>query len=185
MVVVRPGSPLFGLTPTGAKHEFALLTLEHALNFESELDANEDNTYELYVEVSDTGHQTQLAVYVRVAHVVGKDVAVAVLDENEPPSILGARQFSFPENATGELETYYAFDPEGSTIHWSLGDNDGPFSLDAKSGLLRVQDEMDYEAIEADAHDERTYAFRVIATDEHPKGSLVGYRGDREGARCQ
>ena len=167
-----PDHHLFGLTPTGAKNKFALLTLEHALNFESELDANEDNLYELYVEVSDTGHQTQLAVYVRVAHQVGKDVAVQVLDENEPPSILGARQFSFPENATGELETYYALDPEGSTIHWSLGDNDGPFSIDAKSGRLRVQDEMDYEAIEADAHNERTYSFRVIATDEHPKGSL-------------
>ena len=167
-----PDHSLFGLTPTGAKNTFALLTLEHALNFESTLDANEDNIYELYVEVSDTGHQTQLAVYVRVAHQVGKDVAVQVLDENEPPSILGARQFSFPENATGALETYYGFDPEGSPLRWSLRGQTGPFSIDAKSGRLRVQNEMDYETAPQDVHGERAYALRIIATDEHPQGAL-------------
>ncbi|MCE2449883.1 MAG: hypothetical protein J4F35_16350 [Candidatus Latescibacteria bacterium] len=48
------------------------------MNFESRIDDNKDNTYELYVEASDTGHKTQIAVFVRVDHKVGKDVAVQV-----------------------------------------------------------------------------------------------------------
>ncbi|MCE2449884.1 MAG: fibronectin type III domain-containing protein [Candidatus Latescibacteria bacterium] len=90
--------------------------------------------------------------------------------------ILGARQLSFPENATGELETYYAFDPEHGTIRWSLSGDGAPFSIDAESGLLRVQHEMDYETAPLDAHGERTYQFSVIATDSHPKGSRSSER---------
>ncbi|MCE2449747.1 MAG: hypothetical protein J4F35_15615, partial [Candidatus Latescibacteria bacterium] len=100
-----PDHHLFSLMPTGEQNDLALLTLEQSLNFESPRDDNRDNTYELYVEASDTGHRTQIAVFVRVDHKVGKEVSVGVTDENEPPSIRGSSLLFFPENATGELAT--------------------------------------------------------------------------------
>ena len=170
-----PDHRLFALTPQGQiRQALAVLTLEQPLNFEHKLDANRDGTYELYVEASDTGHKTRIVVYVRVDHQVGRDVSVEVLDVNEPPSIRGASLLFFAENATGDLETYDAFDPERGTITWSLDGEDAPFRIDAidpSSGRLRVRAAMDYETAPQDDQGERAYPFQVIASDNHPNGS--------------
>ena len=170
-----PDHALFALTLHGQKRQaLALLSLEEALNFEHPRDANRDSTYELYVEASDTGHLTQIAVYVRVDHKVGKDVSVAVLNENEPPWVHGPLRLSFAENDTGFVGRYHAYDPDaGDSLSWSLGEQTGPFRLAASSNRrsagLHVARPMDYEAIAEDAQGERAYQLAVTVRD---KGSL-------------
>ena len=174
-----PDHALFALTLHGQKRQaLALLSLEEALNFERPRDANRDSTYELYVEASDTGHLTKIAVYVRVDHKVGKDVSVEVLNENEPPWVHGPLRLSFAENDTGFVASYHAYDPDaGDGLRWSLGEQTAPFRLDAPRGAtlgrLYVAQPMDYEAIAEDAQGERAYQLDVTVRDEGSLSSSV------------
>ena len=91
-------------------------------------------------------------------------VTVTIADVNEPPVVAGTRAIDHAENEGTALANarYSATDPEGATIIWSLGGNDGGKFAISSDGLLSFAAEPDFEARPRD----NTYEVTVRATEE-------------------
>ena len=76
----------------------------------------------------------------------------------------------YAENGMGPVATYTAVDPEMTAVKWSLkmGDtdypDDGDFTIDPASGVLRFAKTPNYES-PADMDTDNTYKVIVVATD--------------------
>ena len=127
-----------------------------------ELDADEGVTsHTLTVEVSDmlnSSDDEDLAIDDSI------EVTVTVTNVNERPVVDGARTIDHAENEGTALAnaSYSATDPEGATIIWSLGGNDGGKFAISSGGVLSFAAEPDFEARPLD----NTYEVTVQATEE-------------------
>ena len=91
-------------------------------------------------------------------------MTVTIADVNEPPVVAGTRAIDHAENEGTALANarYSATDPEGATIIWSLGGNDGGKFAISSGGVLSFAAEPDFEARPLD----NTYEVTVRATEE-------------------
>ena len=141
-----------------------MLTLKRIPNFESPVDDDGDNVYEVTVVARDDAFNSGTL-----------DVTVTVTDQNEGPEISGLQSLSFTENQATDrvLASYTATDPENpgaSITRWSLTGHDaGDFTID-ESGQLTFRNVPDYER-PADSGRDNMYEVTVRASD----GRLYGY----------
>ena len=97
-------------------------------------------------------------------------VTIMVTPVDEPPEITGDADAMYPEKGTADVATYTAVDPERTAVKWSLkmGDtdypDDGDFTIDPASGVLRFAKTPNYES-PADMDMDNTYQVIVVATD--------------------
>ena len=130
------------------------LTFRNTPNYESPADSGRNNEYLVAVRATDEeGLRGSL------------DVTITVNDVNEPPTITGDDDPSYPENGTRSVASYRATDPEGSDIIWSLSGADaGDFDISA-SGVLTFQNSPDFENPD-DANQDNDYLVTVQARDD-------------------
>ncbi len=173
--------------PDGAR--FALsssrnLSFSTAPDYEMPADANRDNVYEVSVRASDG---TMYA---------DRMVRVTVTEVNEAPAVMGRDSVNFAENGTGNVATFTADDPEGSTsITWGIApdeadpDDAGPlaatdavdgadFMIDDEDGTLKFNiatgeggPAPDFENGQGSGTGNNTYNLVVSASD----GAQTGY----------
>ena len=146
----------------GTNDLFEIDAMNGQLRTKVELDADEGVTsHTLTVEVSDmlnSSDDEDLAIDDSI------EVTVTVTNVNEPPLVEGARTIDHAENEGTALAnaSYSATDPEGATIIWSLGGNDGGKFAISSGGVLSFAAEPDFEARPLD----NTYEVTVQATEE-------------------
>ena len=87
------------------------------------------------------------------------EVKILVLDVNEPPTVSGDTELTYPEDSTRVLERYTATDPERDPITWSVeGTDKDSFTIDS-SGNLRFSGEQDFET-------DDELDITIVATDD-------------------
>lgn len=116
------------------------------------LDREADSRYYLTVAVSDGARGTDSI-----------EVTIVVTDVNEPPTVTGEREVSYPEQTPGVLATYTANDPESAEILWSLSDGDAE-AFDIHEGALTFRSQPDFE-MPTDANRDNAYELTVRASD--------------------
>ncbi len=142
-----------------------VLTFSSPPDFENPADADQDNVYEVTVEVTDDQSLTDSV-----------EVTVTVSDVNEGPVVAGVQSLSFAENQATDriLAAYTATDPEdpGASIsRWSLSGSDaGDFAISG-GGELSFRNVPDFEA-PADSGRDNVYDFSVRASDGRNYGYL-------------
>ena len=146
----------------GGHNLFEIDAMNGQLRTKVGLEADEGVTsHTLTVEVSDmlnSSDDEDLAIDDSI------EVTVAVTNVNEPPLVEGTRAIDHAENEGTALAnaSYSATDPEGATIIWSLGGNDGGKFAISSGGVLSFADDPDFEARPLD----NTYEVTVQATEE-------------------
>ena len=146
----------------GGHNLFEIDATNGQLRTKVELEADEGVTsHTLTVEVSDmlnSSDDEDLAIDDSI------EVTVTVTNVNERPLVDGARTIDHAENEGTALAnaSYSATDPEGATIIWSLGGNDGGKFAISSGGVLSFAAEPDFEARPLD----NTYEVTVQATEE-------------------
>ena len=129
------------------------LTFRSIPDHERPADSNRDNVYSFAVQASDDRYYGTL------------DVTVTVTPVNEPPTITttGRTTFTRQENDSAVFYTFRAIDPEGSTVTWSTGGQDGgDFAIDG--GALKFGTPPDFENPQGANGNE--YHVMVQATDD-------------------
>ena len=157
----------WSLETTGDHGRFEIDAANGALSFKeapdyesSDLGLGPDKAYTVTVqatEVDDGDTQT--------LELTGDlDVTVTITNVNEPPVVEGTRAIDHAENEGTALAnaSYSATDPEGATIIWSVGGNDGGKFAISDGGVLSFAAEPDFEARPLD----NTYEVTVQATEE-------------------
>ena len=140
----------------------AVLAFRNSPDFETPVDADEDNVYELAVVATDDDDNTD-----RV------DFAITVTDHNEgvEPTISTRRPpATYRENDTRPVYTFRATDPQhGTTITWTLeGTDKEDFTITTDSsgrGVLAFSSPPDFES-PVDADENNVYELAVVATDD-------------------
>ena len=99
-------------------------------------------------------------------------VNISVNDVNETPTVSGSAAVSYAENATGDVATYTAVDPESATIAWSLAGTDAADFAISNGGALSFVATPDYES-PADSDTDNVYSVTVQASDGTNTGSLA------------
>ena len=133
-------------------------------NFEQPGDSGGDNVYDVTIQATDDGSNTE-----------SLPVTVTVRDVNEGPEISGPQGLSFAENHATDrvLATYSAIDPEDPSAvitRWSLSGTDGGDFVIDEQGELTFRNVPDHER-PADSGRDNVYNFSVRASD----GRLYGY----------
>ena len=91
-------------------------------------------------------------------------VTITVTGENDAPTITsGPATLDHEENDSGDVATYTASDPEGTTIIWSLAGDDASF-FGISGGTLAFDDVPNFE-VEADHDGDNAYEVTVVASD--------------------
>ena len=103
-------------------------------DYEAPTDRNMNNTYEINVHASDGTFSAQL------------EFALVVTNEDEPPIISGLESVQFLENATRDVETYSAADPERQAVNWLALDGSDASDFILVDGRLRFKQPPDFEA---------------------------------------
>ena len=136
------------------------LTFRNPPNFETPIDRNGDNVYEIEVSVTDDGRPNR-----------SDSVDVEVGVTNRSPTITsGDPRVSYAEGETVPVVGYSASDPGGGAIMWSLsGADQGVFGI--SSGVLTFDNPPDYEN-PVDSNTDNVYQVTVRASD----GSLTASR---------
>ena len=144
-----------------------VLTFSSPPDYESPVDDNRDNEYELTVVASDDDNNSDRVSF-----------AITVTDLNEGPtiSLAATATTTVPENAadTQVLADYMASDPEntGANIfRWSTTGRDGGDFVISELGELRFRNSPDYER-PADADRDNVYEVIVRAYDGRAYGML-------------
>ena len=155
----------FTITADGSGR--GVFTFNSPPDFESPVDFNRDNVYELSVTATDEEGNSD-----RV------DFTVTVTDHNEgvEPTISTRRPPStYRENGTATVYTFRASDPQsGTTIRWSLtGTDSGAFGI-SDTGALTFDSPPDFE-IPADLNRDNVYELSVTATDDDGNTDRVDF----------
>ena len=130
-------------------------------DFENPGDADGNNTYEIVVMASD-GH-----------NLASKKVRVIMWDIDEVPVIAGPSTVEYAEDGTGDVVTFTATDPEGSTSTWdSLAGTDAA-DFQFANGTLTFAQAPDIEN-PADSDGDNVYHVTVQASAGRPKGGRTG-----------
>ena len=148
----------FTITPDTSG--WGVLTFNSPPDFESPVDSDQDNAYELAVVAADGDGNSD-----RV------DFTVTVTDVNEPPVVTldGTATTTVPENTadTQVLARYTARDPENPTAgiyRWSTTGRDGGDFVVSALGELRFRSSPDFER-PADSNRDNVYEVTVRASD--------------------
>ena len=164
--VTGTDSSAFTITPDSRGR--GVLTFNDPPDFESRVDANQDNDYELTVVATDDDNHTDMVAF-----------TITVTDLNEGPEIRleGTATTSVPENHpdTQVLAKYTATDPESPTagiFRWSTAGRDGGDFVINELGELRFRSAPDYER-PADANRDNIYEVIVRASDGRSSGTLA------------
>ena len=159
----------FTITPDSSGR--AVLAFRNSPNFESPVDADRDNVYELaVVATDDQGNSDRV------------DFAIAVTDHNEgvEPTISTRRPpATYRENDTRTVYTFRASDPQrGTTITWRLeGTDAADFTITPDSsgrGVLTFATSPNFES-PADADTNNIYELAVVATDDEDNSDRVDF----------
>ena len=146
---------LFTLTPQHEGASTAHLSFRSAPDFETKLDDDTNNVYEVTIQATDGNPD----------HVQTLAVKITVIDVNESPEIAPITVGDYEENGTGDVADFSATDPEGDTLEWTLsGDDDAYFDIDDGTGVLTFKSPPDYEH-EVDGTQKYTYDITVQASD--------------------
>ena len=93
-------------------------------------------------------------------------LAVTVTNAEEMPLVTGEAEVEFAENGSGDVATYQATDPEGTTVTWlELAGADKDLFEFSVSGVLSFKQPPDFES-PMDADQLNTYDLTVSARDE-------------------
>ena len=129
-------------------------------NFESPIDDDTDNDYEITIKVEDDESPAMTAML---------PVTVTVTDVNEAPEITTTETAkSVAENSTDVL-TFAATDVDTSTdLAWSVetGDDGSKFSIDEDSGALSFSTAPDFEMPDQSGSTDNEYVVTVKVTDD-------------------
>ena len=132
------------------------LAFNQSPNFETPLDQDADNVYQLEITASDG------------ANPASQSIAVTVVDVNEPPSFASASvdTSTVENNANFAYSVAAASDEDiGEQLTYQLdGADSADFDLDAATRVLRFAANPDYEK-PADADGDNVYQFSVVASD--------------------
>ena len=142
---VDPEDPTLDITRwsvTGPDVGDFTITEEGELSFrnppddERRADSNRDNVYEVTVRASDGSYYGSL------------DVTVTVTPVDEAPQFRSNStfEFTYQENSTRPLYTYYATDPEGGNITWRLSGVDSDAFEISETGVMAFASPPDYES---------------------------------------
>ncbi len=130
------------------------LSFNTAPAFNTPLDNDANNIYNVQVTASDSINLTN------------QQIAITVADAtNLPPTINSASSVSINEN-TSNIITVSATDNEGDTITYSItgGDDQALFSINSSSGALTFNSAPDYET-PLDSNTNNTYLVQIGASD--------------------
>ncbi len=158
----------FTITPDSSGR--AVLAFRNSPNFESPVDADRDNVYELaVVATDDQGNSDRV------------DFAIAVTDHNEgvEPTISTRRPpATYRENDTRTVYTFRATDPQRGAITWRLeGTDREDFTITTDSsgrGVLAFDSPPDFESPEDEDRD-NIYELAVVATDDDGNSDRVDF----------
>ena len=147
---------LFTIGSSGA------LAFNSAPDFETALDSDADNTYQLSIAASDGEYSAS------------QDLSIAVADVNEAPSFAAASvSLTTAENNLSFAYTVAAAtDPDaGEQLSYQLsGDDQSAFSFDASTRRLAFVATPDYEA-PADQNSNNAYQVAIVASDSEYSAS--------------
>jgi large repetitive protein len=132
------------------------LSFKQPPDFETPMDADHDNTYELTLVATDKGGLTSL-----------QSIALTVIDlnENQLPVITSVSTVAITENISGNIYKATATSP-GDVASWTLAGTDKDlFLIDANSGNLSFKQPPNFEA-PADADYNNVYELRLIAKNK-------------------
>ena len=132
------------------------LSFNSSPNFETPLDSDTNNVYQLDITTTDGANQASQAITVTVA------------DVNEAPAFASASvNLDVDENAAGFTHTVdAATDPDqGETLTYQLGGDDAAaFDFDAATRALSFKQDPDYESPQ-DQDADNTYQIAITAAD--------------------
>ena len=132
------------------------LSFNSSPNFETPLDQDADNVYQLDITATDG------------ANPASQSIAVTVIDVNEPPTFASASvdTSTVENNANFAYSVAAASDEDiGEQLTYQLsGDDSADFDLDAATRVLRFAANPDYER-PADADGDNVYQLSVVASD--------------------
>ena len=132
------------------------LAFKQSPNFETPLDQDADNVYQLDITATDG------------ANPASQSIAVTVVDVNEPPTFASASvdTSTVENNANFAYSVAAASDEDiGEQLTYQLdGADSADFDLDAATRVLRFAANPDYER-PADADGDNVYQFSVVASD--------------------
>ncbi|MGN7884186.1 beta strand repeat-containing protein, partial [Ensifer sp. 22460] len=132
-----------------------VVTFKNAPDFETPLDANGDNTYDIIVTASDGTLTTDRAV------------AITVTNQNDNAPVFSSdTTASFAENATGTVYDADATDADNlGALSYALSGTDATlFDIDSATGAVTFKVAPDFES-PADAGGDNTYDIIVTASD--------------------
>ncbi len=135
---------------SGNDGSFAIGATSGAITTSSSLNFESTSTYDLVVQVTDSGGLT-----------ASSTVAVTVTNVNESPSIADAATDISEDTSIGAmLVSASASDPDGGdSLTFALtGGNDGSFSINPESGVISLASTVDFET-------QDTYLLTVSVTD--------------------
>ena len=134
-----------------------------APDFETPLDAGQDNTYELDIQAFDGTNTTTLAL----------SIAVTNLNDNTPGFASASESIPVAENTSGVVYTAAATDADEDSLSYSLaGVDSARFTLDSSSGELRFIAAPDFEnPLDGDA--DNAYELEISASDGADSATLM------------
>ena len=145
------GNPdnLFNVTPDGN----IVVTKDYAIDYET------DSSYVLTIRICDNGKPGNTPSCIELPS------TITVIDGNELPTASGFT-VTIRENAPVDsvVGTVTGSDPEGDTLTFSFGsgNNGKAFSIDAKTGKVKVARQIDFEALT-----KTTFEIQVFVNDGH------------------
>ena len=129
-------------------------------NYESPTDADNDNVYQLTLEVSDDNSNT-----------ASQALAITVTDVNEAPTITSATSTSITENTSGIIYSASASDPENDTLTYSLSGTDkDDFIIDSSTGAISFANTPDHES-PTDNNTDNIYQVTLEVSDANGNSS--------------
>ena len=151
------------------------LSFRQVPDYDRPADSGRDNVYNFSVRASDGRHYGYLPV------------VVTVTDVNEPPTITttstSATVLRQDENRTSRLYTYRATDPEGGSITWTVGGEDGRyFAIDERGQFAFSESTPPNFEQPGDLDRNNVYEVEIEASDglNH---RIAGGDGDGAGGR--
>ena len=127
-----------------------------APDFETPLDSNGDNVYEITVIATDDSAEMLSD---------SQNVSVTVIDVNDAPELPEISSIFVNENTTF-VRTISATDADGDTITYTLEGSDANlFTIDSSTGRVDFISAPDFEAPD-DRNQDNLYAITVVATDD-------------------
>ncbi len=158
----------YSLTGTDSGH-FDIAASTGQILTKSELDyESSKKSYTVTVRVTD-GRNTQGGSDPTIDDTI--EVAIKVLDVNEPPEITGHSSRDWPENATGTIATYSAVDPESATTTWSVDGTDRSHFGITEGGVLSINTVPDYED---PADNNQNNAYQIVVQATTGDGGAIG-----------